>query len=205
MGTPKHVQRCEHCFINILDDINHLCVQHQIVAFRQWIYVKQLHTMFTFKIDGEIFHRNSRNGCFELVSDGQKVLSTATDGLISFKKEGDSIVASYSASSFKRFSIVFARLIQNQWKCFLALETSPSGLRAHNVNLNVTNMLLDELKLNTISILGLKPKSIYMDIDVFANSSGEIDETNFNGYKASYLIANRLEIEVILVIFLYKN
>lgn len=197
MGSPVNIRRCDHCYVNILDDTNHTCLPHQITAIKKWVYVKQLHKMFTFKIDGEMFYLNSRNGRFELISDNQKLLSPATDGLISFEKKVDTFVASYSASTFKRFAIVFARLIRgNQWKSFMAVETTPTGLRAYNVDLNVTDTVPNELKFNTIAILGLKPKSIYMDFDVFANETGEIDERNFDGYKMSHLIANRMEIWV---------
>lgn len=59
-----------------------------------------------------------------------------------------------------------------------------------------------EYELSTIMVLGVipmmvTPQSLWMNFHVFANTNGEINVGNFNGYIISCLIGNQLEYKVI--------
>lgn len=198
---PQRIRRCEKCFINIFDEREHLCFHHFVTAIRPRVYVKHSLKMFDFKMAGTIYTLDLLKGRFKAVGKSTKFMSPATDGILSFEITGDLVDASYEASAFKCFSIIFTRFVENEWTCFLRVETLPSGLKISKMNRKLTMTMgritvPDDLKLSTISILAISPKSIRMDFNVFANKDGKIDYGHFNGYTSSYLIGNQTEIEV---------
>lgn len=193
VGSPKTVQRCEYCFVNILDGVHHFCIQHGIAAFRACVYHQACSPIFEFKVEGGVHVLNWSSSGYEMVTDGQKLVSPATNGIMPFEKIGDLVVASYVASSFKRFSIIFANKNKLQWKCMFRIETSADGLKFHKMGTHLdltTGQIPDELKFNTIGVLGIIPKSVGMHFSDFAFEDG------FNGYTWSQLIANQDEVKV---------
>lgn len=195
MGT-RGVRRCETCFINILDQRPHRCIDHGIAAYRSRVYTTQTKPFFTFQMTGAMYQLDSRLKNFQLIANGQQLVSPATNGMLSFTIDGETVSASYDASLFKIFSIVFAKMIGNEWCSILRVQTTSTGIQLHKM----PNVPIDinALKFNTIAVLGVEPKPTQvilskLDFNVLANESGPIDKN-----PTSFLIADSTEIEVIV-------
>lgn len=199
----QKVKRCAECFVNVLDELEHICVAHTIGAVRTSVYVEELWPLFKFKMAGELHLLNSRMGRFDLVNDNIILLSTSTDGMLKFKRADGWIDASYEAAIFKRFSIVFATWIHNQWELLFRVDVANGVqfVKIHGVLNEVEGVQCfpNELKLNTIAIFGMKPTSLGMNFTVYANGPGET-----GGYNTSNLIGSEDDVKVCFVLLLLE-
>lgn len=204
-GTPQKIRRCNLCFVNIFDNLEHTCVvsNERVSWFRTNTYAATPWSLFELEYNCDMYYLNTNIGRFEKIFDGQTLLSASTDGLICFKKKDDSYIASYAACSFKRFSIIVATCSGNHCRLLFRVEIcADQGLKFYKIDseLPLENdrvVLPIECKLNTAIVLGVEPKSLWMDFRVFANTNGDINYENFNGYTISRLIGNPLELKVI--------
>lgn len=186
----KELSRCNVCHLNIRDDNAHWCSSDVSYIRPKSIYAKDdLWPLFSFNFEGEFFAFNQTEGRFCPVVNGEKLLSSATNGLLSFEINGISCVATYKACSFKRFSIIFAMECDNGWETLFRATTTPfNGLQLIDLDpirlVNGEMTLPQEYNLNVIAILGIKPISNSVNFDIFANEDG----LSRDGYKAGWIL-----------------
>lgn len=206
-GSPQQIQRCNVCYVNILDEMDHTCISED--QRKKWIrtdiYAVTPTPLFDLRFQGEPYFLDENSNEFLPIHDGHLLICSQIDGYFRFNKNGD-FVASYLCTSIKQFSIVVAtRSQQNQWQLLFRVEiTASHGLKFYKLEsaLDLNNgriVIPPEYNLNTALFLGIADiQSLWMDFCVFANTSGEIDYENFNGYKVSRLIGDPLVFKVII-------
>lgn len=198
-GMPQIIQRCNVCYVNILDEMDHSCISED--QRKKWIrtrvYAATPTPLFELRFQGEPYFLDENTNEFLPIHHGHILLSQQIDGYFHFNKNLD-FAASYLCTSIKKFSIVVASLSQqNQWYLLFRVEiTASHGLKFYKLDFALDSnngriVIPSEYNLNTALFLGIANiQSLWMDFYVFANTSGEIDYENFNGYKVSRLIGN---------------
>lgn len=198
-GVPQIIQRCNVCYVNILNGMNHTCISED--QRKKWIrtdvYATTPRPLFELRFQGEPYFLDENSNEFLPIHDGHLSLSPQIDGYFRFNKNGY-FAASYLCTSIKHFSIVVASLSQtNQWHLLFRVEINAThGLKFYKLDFALDSnngriVIPSEYNLNTALFLGVANiQSLWMDFYVFANTSGEIDYENFNGYEVSRLIGN---------------
>lgn len=195
-ALPLYYLRCYRCLVISHDGSGHTspCMPiNTISKIRSDIYMKSLHRMVQLRLKRshcDMHYLNMVSGRFESLSDIQSLFCPAVDGIFAIKTSEDYSLISYRASTFMRFSIAIAVLINGSWRLRFRIVTSAvHGLlvfkmRSTLVLSNGRFALPNEFKLNTVLILGIKPKKSSFEVNfrVFANDVGQIDPVNFNGY-----------------------
>lgn len=207
-ALPQKVHRCSSCFMNIFDDSEHICFAQNPKAswLRTGVYGATPFRLFATEINGKMSHLNADTQKFDPIFDGMVLLSPPTDGLVRFKQNGNFSTASYAAASLKRFSIIIATNTDvNCHLLFRIMISANHGLEFSKLDselqaINGRFVLPKEYNLNTAMVLGLPPTTLSMTFRIYANESGSVDYTHFNGLCTSGFIGSKSELSEFKVI-----
>lgn len=140
------------------------------------------------------------DGSFQEIGPNVKLMSSPAESLFICKNSADSKrqCIELRQATFKRCAIVLAYLDRrNVWRIrFRLVITKKHGLLVFPVTrtLTFTNKRIDvrasapQDEHNLVQIFGLKPKSqsVYFKTRIFANVSGYLSSSEFNGYTAHF-------------------
>lgn len=140
----------------------------------------------------------SADGQFKPFDENSTLLAAKTNGLFMFHQTNNYHVLTYEASVFNRFAVLIAVQIRGCWRLrFRVVPTTVNGLLVFKLasTMQMQNgryRLTPEYSLNTALVIGLKSRSdtIKLDFRVHANTDGNIDYVNFNGYVSSAIFQN---------------
>lgn len=194
---PTYFKRCYRCLVISLDGSGHTtpCAPiNTISALRTDIFARSPLPLFKLRLnknESSMHYLNMDVGRFEEVTGGRMLLSSATDGYLSFNETDNYIIMSYGATCFKRMSFVVALLDdRGYWRLrYRAVISKTHGLLLFKLRstMQMENGLFTlpmECRLNTTVVLGLKPvaNTATMQFRIFANQDGIMDSRIFSGY-----------------------
>lgn len=178
MANIRKVARCDTCFLNILNDSEHICNPESVIvsSFRTNVYSKPLYRLFNVQSD-DLYFLDSINRKFEKIGHGDQLLSPATNGIMTFDEDDSAVVATYSACKLQEFSIIFVAMDRNDYQMFFrVVVTANNGLVFHMMDSKLTAdrdrfILPDEYKMNTALILGTQSGTMQFQVFCGANES----------------------------------
>lgn len=205
---PIYLSRCYRCLVISFDGTGHTspCAPvNTISGLCKDIFARMPLPLFKLRLkknDSCLHYLDMDIGQFVNMDDGQMLLSSATDGLFSFKKSNDFHTLTYEACSLKRLSFVIAVFSdKGYWRLrYRGVLSTVHGLllfklRSTLQKVNGRFTLPPECSLNTTIVLGIRPKleAVKLEFRIYANEDGIIDQRLFNGYEGSAMVIDALE------------
>lgn len=202
---PAYTMVCSNCLGIFLDGSQHKspCMPiNRISSIRKSLLAYNALTIFQLVYgNDELDMMYLHEGSFQELGPNVKLMSSPAESLFMCKNSADSNrqCIELRQATFKRCAIVLAYLDrQNVWRIrFRLVITKKHGLLVFPVTRTLTftnNQRIDvrgsapQDEHNLVQIFGLKPKSEsgYFQTRIFANVSGDLSSSEFNGYTAHF-------------------
>lgn len=204
---PDYIERCYRCHVTSFDGSGHKspCSPiNKIIGLRANIYALPLMPMFKIKMpknEGTFYYLNSTSCKFENMVESNEIMSGA-EGVFTFKRLTNNNVLLYEACQYRRFSVGIGVFSGGKWRLrFRLVTTAKQGLLVFKqfstlltdtqlASLSTSQRVVLPTEHNNVLIFGIKPidatpKSFRLDLRIFANGDGVINNHEFNSIDGS--------------------
>lgn len=196
---PSYSLKCYRCLVVSYDGSGHTppCQPlNTVSAMRSNIFARCIVPLYKIRIEKnevEAYFLSSATGQFVTLTEKRTLFSPSTDGMFTYHSGQRVNILDYNASSLIRHSVLIAIFDEGRWRVrFSVVPTATHGLLVFNARstlriLNGRFILPPAFQTKSVFVLGLKTKKDIMKLDfrVYANETGNINYTTFNGYVAS--------------------
>lgn len=197
---PSYIFPCAQCLAVSFDGNGHVkpCMPiNRKSKFRCDIMASPPLKLFELSVldsEANVAYLNGITGQFTAYEDSTNLISQATDGMFSLRKNSALNQITYKCTSFARFSFLIAVLDNGLWRVRLRVVMTPvHGMLVFKctttlIKTNGRYDIPDIYRNNSNAIIGIQPKSntVTFNCQIMANDNGNFDES-FRGYEASFV------------------